>query len=84
MTNKLQIPIPQIQNKSQRKLFGILHLDHCDLFVLWNLLFGVFHDILLEDPIVSFLVKLIVYLSEFQISFYLCHLTPDGLLDPWI
>jgi sterol desaturase/sphingolipid hydroxylase (fatty acid hydroxylase superfamily) len=37
ITNKSQIPICNDQNKKQVSNFG-----HCDLFVIWDLLFGIF------------------------------------------
>jgi len=31
----------QITNKIKRQLFGILNFGHCNLFDIWNLLFGI-------------------------------------------
>jgi hypothetical protein len=36
ITNKFQIPIPNDRNR-----FGILNFGHCDLFGIWDLLFGI-------------------------------------------
>jgi hypothetical protein len=34
----------QISNKIKNQLFGILNFDHCDLFGIWVLLFGIFNS----------------------------------------
>ena len=39
ITNKFQIPISNDQNR-----FGILNFGHCDLFVICDLLFGIYRS----------------------------------------